>query len=196
MKQMQLLRPPPLCPGDTIGIFTPSTPANVIFREKYLYGLEVLRRLGFRVVEGEVTSWRSSEGYRSGSPQQRAREFILYFPALEGNILLIEELRWCHSLEERALRQLERIGVFDVITGLIVGKPEFLDPEGAPFSYEDLILEIVGAGRPYPIVTNFDCGHTHPMLTIAEMAEVTLRVGEGFDACVIVEEPMVAVAQD
>jgi muramoyltetrapeptide carboxypeptidase LdcA involved in peptidoglycan recycling len=348
MAQMQLLKPPHLSAGDTIGIFTPSTPANVIFREKYLHGLEVLRRLGFGVVEGELTGRCSTEGYRSGSPRQRAREFMTlildpevkglmatmggsnsasmiphldfdairahpkvicgysdvtslhlailalagvrtfygpavvpsfsewpdvleetrdsflqavwkhrsgrreltppkrwsnhfrdaktdawktearrfednpgwrslrrglarapvvvanletlvaaagtpYFPALEGNILLIEELRVRYSFEERALRQLERIGVFDTITGLIVGNPEFLDPEGAPFSYEDLILEIVGADRPYPIITNFDCGHTHPMLTISEMTQVTFKAGEGFDGCVVVEEPMVDV---
>jgi muramoyltetrapeptide carboxypeptidase len=343
---MELLRPPALRQGDTIGIFTPAMPANVVFREKYLHGLGVLRRLGFRVVEGELTKSCATQGYRSGSPQQRAREFMAlivdpevkalvatmggfnsaslipyldfdairaqpkvvcgysditslhlailalagvrtfygpavvtsfgewpdvleetrdsflqavcehrsgrreltppkrwsnhfrdastdawktaprryeenagwrslrrgvacapivvanletlvaaagtaYFPDLEGKILLIEELNARQSVEERALRQLERTGMFETIAGLIVGKPEFFDRQGAPFGYEELILEIVGPSRPYPIVTNFDCGHTHPMLTIAEMTRITLAAGEGFDARVAVEEPMV-----
>jgi len=42
---------PALNPGDTIGIFRPSSPVNVSWREKYLFGIEQLRRLGFNVVE-------------------------------------------------------------------------------------------------------------------------------------------------
>ncbi len=40
MNDLQLLRPPPLNQGDTIGVFTPSTPANVGFRAKYERGLQ------------------------------------------------------------------------------------------------------------------------------------------------------------
>jgi muramoyltetrapeptide carboxypeptidase LdcA involved in peptidoglycan recycling len=343
---MKVLRPPALRPGDTIGVFTPSLPAPVLFREKYQHGICVLERLGFRVVEGEVTMSRTTQGYRSGSPEARARELMAlivdptvkgliatmggfnssslipyldfdairahpkvlcgysditslhlaflahaglstfhgpavvtsfgewpdmleetrdaflaavsdyrsgaraltpptrwsnhfrdattsawkdeprkfeehrgwrvlrpgevraplvignletllaaagtaYFPTLEGCILVIEQLKASLSVEERSFRQLERIGVFDVIGGLVVGRPEFFDAEGAPFGYDDLVLEIVGAHGRYPIVTNFDCGHGHPQLTLAQMTEVSVTASEGFDARVVIEEPMV-----
>jgi muramoyltetrapeptide carboxypeptidase len=343
---MQTLKPPALRRGDTIGVFTPSWPAHLLFRGKYQHGLEALRQLGFGVIEGELTRAGVSEGYRIGSPQQRAEEFMRlildervraliattgglnssslipyldfdairarpkvicgysditslhlailrfagvrtfygpavassfgewpaipdetrqwfldavcdsrtdqrtltppsrwsdhfrdarteqwrteprqyqdnpgwralrrgaangpaivgnletllsaagtpYFPDLDGKILVIETLNAIHAIEERAFRQLERIGVFNVIAGLIVGKPERADSQGAPFTYDDLILEIVGS-RPFPIVTNFDCGHTHPMLTIAEMTQVSVRAGAGFDVSIVFEESMVA----
>ena len=344
---MRILKPPALRTGDAIGLFTPSWPGHLAFPEKYQHGLEALRKLGFDVIEGELTRARVSEGYRSGSPKDRADEFMRlildgrvralvatmggwnsaslipyldfdairahpkvicgysditslhlailrfagvrtfygpaivnsfgewpdvldetrtsfldavcdvdtkqriltpprrwsdhfrdarteawrtesrqwhdnpgwralrpgaaagaiivanletlvaaagtpYFPDLDRRILLIEEAKAEHAVEERALRQLERIGAFSVIAGLVVGKPERADPQGAPFSYDDLILEIVGSHRRFPIVTNFDCGHTHPMLTIAEMTQVSLRAGTGFDASVVLEESMVS----
>ncbi len=71
-----LIRPRPLPEGGTIGVFTPSTPANVMFREKYQHGLGVLRSLGYRVVEGSLTARGVSQGYRSGTPEERAAEFM------------------------------------------------------------------------------------------------------------------------
>jgi muramoyltetrapeptide carboxypeptidase len=347
---MDLLKPPALRAGDTIGVFTPSVPAHLMFPEKYQHGLDALRRLGFGVIEGELTRARVSEGYRSGSPQDRADEFMRlirdprvrglvatmggynssslipyldfeairahpkvicgysdltslhlailrfagvrtfygpaivnsfgewpemleetrasfldavcdastaprtltppagwshhfrdarteawrtelrryhdnpgwralqagtasgpaivanqetllaaagtpYFPDLDGRILVIEQHIADYGVEERSWRQLERIGVFDAIAGLVVGKPERADTQGAPFSYDDLILEIVGttrARRAFPIVTDFDCGHTHPMLTIAEMTRMSLRAATGYDVSVTLEEAMVA----
>src|SRR5690606_34292085 len=96
------------------------------------------------------------------------------FPDLAGWILLVEEMDAPMSRLERNFRHLERLGVFDRIAGLIVGKPENLRDEGAPFSLDDLILEVVGERR-FPIVAGFDCCHTHPMLTLAQGAAITLR---------------------
>lgn len=344
---MESIKPRPLRQGDTIGVFTPSLPAHVLFREKYLHGLSELRSLGFEVVEGELTRAASREGYRSGSPTERAHEFMQlireskvralvatmggynssslipyldfdevraqrkiicgfsdvtslhlaclryaglrtfvgpaivtsfgewphvldytrqsfiravcsadptprqlmpptqwsnhfrdaatnawrtearhyqenpgwravrsgtaaapavvanletllaaaltpYFPDVSGKVLVIEEMNAPFAVEERSLRQLERIGVFDVIAGLIVGKPEHLDPQGAPFTYDELILEIVGPRGQFPIISNFDCGHTHPMLTIAELTKVSLQALDGFDTRVTIEEAMVS----
>jgi hypothetical protein len=31
-----------------------------------------------------------------------------------------------------------------------------------PFTYDDLLLEVLGARRSYPVVTSFDCSHTVP----------------------------------
>ena len=57
-----------------------------------------------------------------------------------------------------------------------------------------LVLEIASPQRSFTIVTNFDCGHTHPMLTIAQMTGITLIVGQGLDSRIIIEEPMVTRA--
>lgn len=46
--KVETLKPRALRKGDTIGIFTPSMPAHVLFREQYQHGLQVLRSLGFR----------------------------------------------------------------------------------------------------------------------------------------------------
>jgi len=320
------IRPPALLPGDTVGIFTPSAPSHVRYPEKYRHGLEQLRRLGYAVKEGSLTASRRSQGYRAGSPRERAEELMelildpevraviatvggsnssslipfldfdairahpkilsgfsdvtslhlafltrarvstFYgpavmpnfaewpeilpetrdaflaavtftsaesrplqpparwsnragdwggdwkaprifeenpgwralregeasgpllaancntlvsnagtdvFPDLTGWILLIEDMEAPISRLERNWRHLERLGVFDRIAGLIVGKPEFYRDEGAPFSMEELLLEIVG-DRDLPIVTRFDCCHTHPMLTLAQGRELTL----------------------
>ena len=114
-----------------------------------------------------------------------------YFPKLEGKILLIEQMNVSLANEERHLRHLERLGVFDVITGLIVGKPEVYNQENAPFGHDDLIMEIVGANRSYPIVSGFDCSHTNPMLTIAEMTPISVQAASGYDVHINVLEPMV-----
>ncbi|RYZ64966.1 MAG: LD-carboxypeptidase, partial [Proteobacteria bacterium] len=114
-----------------------------------------------------------------------------YFPDLEGKILLIEEMNAPLSEEERDLRHLERLGVFELIKGLIVSKPEIYDQQQAPFDYDDLVLEIVGSARNYPIITQFDCGHANPMLTIAEMTELEIIAKKDFETVITVLSPMV-----
>lgn len=114
-----------------------------------------------------------------------------YFPDLTGKILLIEQMKAAFSMDERNLRQLERMGAFDCIAGLMMGKPEFLDPENAPFSYDELLLEVVGQDRPYPIVSGFDCSHTNPMLTIAQMTKLLVEANGDYETRVTVLESMV-----
>ncbi|MCC7437154.1 MAG: LD-carboxypeptidase [Armatimonadetes bacterium] len=337
-----------LPPGGTIGVITPSTPANVLYREKYLHGVSVLRSLGFSVVEGMLTSSCRTQGYRAGTPEKRAAEFMElilnpdvaciisciggwnsssmipyldfdvirsnpkifcgysdvtslhlailaragvstfygpavmptfgewptiqpysleswldavqrhtsgsrlllppdhwsnhfrdakgkeewktvpreyqrnagwralrpgtitapiivanlntlctaagtdYFPDLTGKILITEDAAAPLAGEERALRQLELMGVFDQIAGLIVGKPEFYNQQNAPFGLDELLLEIIGQ-REYPVVTEFDCSHTVPMLTLAQMAMLTVESGEGYDVRITLEQPMISL---
>jgi len=100
-----------------------------------------------------------------------------YWPDLKGKILLIEEMDAPLMKEERSLRQLSLIGTFDEIAGLIISKPEFYNSEGAPFDYNSLIKEVVGK-RSYPIVSNFDCGHTVPMITIPQGVRVKLEASD------------------
>jgi muramoyltetrapeptide carboxypeptidase len=342
--QHSLIRPPALQPGDTVGIFTPSAPAHVRFRGKYLHGISQLESLGFRVVEGPLTAAQTHQGYRSGSPVERAAEFMAlildpeikalistiggensasmipyldfeairahpkvvcgysdptslhlailahsglstfygpaivpsfgewpemlpetrdsfldavqrhrsgarrllpparwsnhfrdaespawkdeprrfepnpgwrvlspgessapivianlatlcrsagtsHFPELAGTILLLEEMDAPLAREEAHLRQLQLVGAFGELAGLIIGKPENFHAQGAPFGYEELIQEVVGR-RDYPIISNFDCSHSHPMITLAQRTRVSLCAGE--TVSVTIDEPMVA----
>jgi muramoyltetrapeptide carboxypeptidase len=342
----EIIKPRPLEPGMCVGVFTPSFPANVAFREKYLHGVAQLDAMGLRVKEGPLTARMASQGYRSGSPAERAAEVMAliedaevdalvatiggsntssilplldygairdarkiicgysdvtalhmavltqsqlstlygpavmpsfgewpqvlpetaasfmaachghrrgeralvppaawsrhlrsattgawrteprqmepqpgwvaqvagavearcvvanlntllclagtrFFPDLTGKLLLIEEMAAPMSRLERNLRQLELMGVFDRIAGLVLSKPELPDAEGAPFSEEMLLAEVVGP-RAYPILTGFDCGHTNPMLTIAQDTMLRITASQaGEPAQVVVLEPMV-----
>ncbi|KAB8030951.1 S66 family peptidase [Fluviispira multicolorata] len=329
MLKDKIIKPKRIKIGDTVGIFTPSTPANVLFKEKYLHAISELKRIGFNVIEGDLTKKSVKQGYRSGNPKERAQEFMdlienqnvdflmstiggynssslipyldfdiikknrkiitgysditslhmailtqsnlstfygpavvptfgewphafsesvesfltlgtsihlrnykqpffekwsnhfrnaftdewksverkyefnsgykiissgvieapiiianlntlcslagtSYFPDFCDNILLIEEECADFAEEERSLTQLKLMGVFENIKGLIVSKPEFLNNKGADFSYEELIMEVVGK-RKYPIIYNYDCGHTHPMHTLPQMINIRLE---------------------
>lgn len=279
-----LIRPPRLRAGDCVGVCTPSFPANVHFRAKYLHGLRVLASLGFDVVEGALTRRAVAEGYRSGSPRERADELMALFadgrirgivttiggansssllPYLDFDVVranpkvfcgysdvtslhlaflayaglstfygpavvpsfgdwptvlpetrdaflaattdasdgvreLVPPARFSRHLRDArteawreeprcfeenrgpvvvgegvALRHLERLGVFERIAALVIGKPESYAREDAPFEYADLVREVVPHGR-FPVILDFDCGHTMPMFTIAQ--ETRLRV--------------------
>ncbi len=332
---MKLLKPHKLNDGDTIGVFTPSSPSYIHNEEMFLNGLRNIEALGFKVKLGFLTQQRATQGYRSGTPQDRAKEFmglieddevsalistiggsnsssmipyldfdlirtkrkiicgysdvtslhlsILkysglrtlygpavipwfgeypdglvesstsfltactentneprmispftkwsnhgrswdngdwknvkrqwndnkgwrvlnsgqaegeivvanlntlmtsagtgYFPDLDGKILLIEEMSAPMAIEERNLRQLQLMGVFDEIIGLVMGKPERPDRQGAPFDLDALLLEVVGT-RSYPIISEFDCSHTVPMHTIGERCLVRLDARENYE---------------
>jgi muramoyltetrapeptide carboxypeptidase len=87
----------------------------------------------------------------------------------------MEEMQTSLAKLERSFMQLQLMGVFKDIKGLILSKPEEFDSGGAPFDTADLLLEIAGTDLNYPVVTHFDCGHCIPMLTIPQLAEVRLR---------------------
>ena len=114
-----------------------------------------------------------------------------YFPDLNGKILLIEDMDAPWSREERSYRQLQLMGVFDVLKGLIIGKPERSDSQGANFTLDDLLLEVVG-NKTYPIVSEFDCSHTVPMHTLAQNAQITLRADSGYDVTLSIDAPFVS----
>ncbi|MFS4459247.1 S66 peptidase family protein [Bdellovibrio sp. HCB2-146] len=325
--QASIVKPKALRPGDTIGVFTPSAPSYTSNDELFTNGLEALKKQGFKIKLGSLTEKRNSQGYRSGTPEERAKEFMAliqdpevrclistiggnnsasmiphldfarirqerkiicgfsdvtslhlailkysglvtvygpsvmcwfgdwegisestdwwleavmkhqqgsrvvvsparwsnhlrrwdngdwkniprewktnegwtvlnpgrveapvlavnlntlmtaagtsYWPDLRGKVLLIEDMYAPLSRTERLLQHLKLVGGLDQIGGLIVGKPENYDQEGAPFGYDELIKEVVGP-RKYPIVSNFDCSHTVPMISIPQMTPVRL----------------------
>ena len=89
-----------------------------------------------------------------------------YMPQInEGDILLIEDSSWDISVIERSFSLLKISGVFDKISGLILGKHEsYKDLETGRKPYE-VLLEVMGTSK-FPILADFDCSHTQPMLTL------------------------------
>lgn len=325
----QFLKPNLLNHGDTLGVFTPSTPGYVANLELFENGLSNLEKLGFRIKLGSVTKTRKTQGYRSASPAERAAELMdlirdpevkgvistiggynsasmipfldfedirqarkvfcgfsdvtslhlailkysqlqtfygpsvmcwfgdwpygieqsnewfldavmhdrirtreicapavwsnhmrrwdngdwkkiarewkkndgwhalkpgickapiaafnlntllsaagtPYWPDLADKILLIEDMQAPMARTERSFNQLKQIGVFKIIKGLVFSKPEETDEAKMSFSLDDLLLEIAGDDLKYPVVSNFDCGHTVPMLTVPQYSEIEL----------------------
>tara|TARA_Y100001960_G_C14779645_1_gene885626 strand:+ start:5658 stop:6674 length:1017 start_codon:yes stop_codon:yes gene_type:complete len=67
-----MLKAKALKPGDTIGFFSPSSPATVFAPNRFERAKSYLRRKGFNLKAGMLTG--QSDGYRSGSIQERAEE--------------------------------------------------------------------------------------------------------------------------
>lgn len=122
----------------------------------------------------------------------RALTGTRYLPAFDGAILMIEEMSAPLDRWERAVTHLALMGVFDRIAGLIVGRPEIAEVGDAPFDHTQVLLEVVGAHYDFPIVEGFDCGHTHPMLTLAQGTEASLKVDDHGPVELWLEEAMVA----
>ena len=71
---MNLLKPPPLRPGDTIGVIAP---AGAVYEDLLARGVRALETSGFRVVLAEGILAR--KGYLAGSEQQRAETLERFF---------------------------------------------------------------------------------------------------------------------
>ncbi len=97
-----------------------------------------------------------------------------YMPEIkDGDILLIEDSLKDASVIERSFAHLHLNGVFDKIGGLILGKHEQFDDRGSNRKPYEIMMEIIGH-RDYPILAEYDCSHTFPMITLPIGATVTL----------------------
>lgn len=89
-----------------------------------------------------------------------------YMPAIrEGDILLIEDSMKDIATVERSFAFLKANGVFDRIAGLILGKHERFNDAGSGRAPRDVLAEVMGK-TDIPVLAEFDCCHTHPMLTM------------------------------
>ena len=89
-----------------------------------------------------------------------------YMPEIkQGDILLIEDSLKDIATLERNFAHLKVNGVFDRIGGLILGKHELFKDMGTGRRPYELLLEVIGKPTS-PILAEFDCAHTHPMLTL------------------------------
>ena len=83
----------------------------------------------------------------------------------QGDILLLEDSLKSAQTVERDFAHLKLCGVFDRIGALVLGKHELFDSQGSGRRPLDILLEVVGEPT-FPILAEFDCAHTHPMLTV------------------------------
>ena len=95
-------------------------------------------------------------------------------PAIQqGDILLLEDSLHLAETVERSFAHLKLCGVFERIGALILGKHELFNDQGSGKRPLDILLEVVGEPN-FPILAEFDCAHTHPMLTLPLGIEVAL----------------------
>lgn len=101
-----------------------------------------------------------------------------YMPEIhDGDILYLEDCRQYPESIERSFSLLENAGVFSRIGGLILGKHADYNSYGSELKSWEVPMEILGK-YAFPILAEFDCSHTRPMLTLPIGAEVCLDASE------------------
>lgn len=135
----------------------------------------------------EFIPWDTQDGPKSGTPNQlvtvhggTAEGRLIggnlntmqgiwntkYMPEIrQGDILFIEDSLKDAATVERSFSLLKLSGVFDKIGGLILGKHEKFDDMGSGRQPYEILSEVMGE-VPFPVLAQFDCCHTHPMLTL------------------------------
>lgn len=89
-----------------------------------------------------------------------------YMPTInKGDILLIEDSLKDIATIERSFSLLKCSGVFEKIGGIILGKHELFDDLKTGRKPYEVLKEVIGDIN-IPFIAEFDCCHTHPMLTI------------------------------
>lgn len=89
-----------------------------------------------------------------------------YMPQIQnGDILFIEDSLKDAADVERSFSLLKLSGVFDRIGGLVLGKHEKFDDSGTGRMPHEILAEVMGDVH-FPVLAQFDCCHTHPMLTL------------------------------
>lgn len=97
-----------------------------------------------------------------------------YMPKiLQGDILFIEDSLKSINEIERGFSFLKCNGIFDKISGLILGKYEGFDSKGSNRKPYEVLTEILQE-KNIPILAEVDCSHTHPMFTLPIGGNVTL----------------------
>ena len=89
-----------------------------------------------------------------------------YMPDINrGDILFIEDSLLNAAELEREFSHLLLCGVFDRVAAIILGRHELFDDQGSGKTPLQILEEVLN-GRPVPVISDFDCCHTHPMLTL------------------------------
>jgi len=96
------------------------------------------------------------------------------WPDLDDCVLLLEPSEEAPSPATVAayLTDLRRLGVMSRICGLVFSRPVNYRPDDVATLWT--VVRDATAGFGIPVLANFDCGHTDPMLTVALGVEVQL----------------------
>lgn len=101
-----------------------------------------------------------------------------YCPVIqEGDILFLENINEEVDFFERAVSSLYTHGIFDKISGLILGKPKGYNDLQSNKSELDILFEIIGKPK-FPILADVDCGHTVPIITLPIGTEIEMNAKE------------------
>lgn len=101
-----------------------------------------------------------------------------YMPEIKkGDILFIEDALKDIATIERSFSLLKVNGVFDRVSGIILGKHQVFDNSGTGRKPYEVLLEVLG-DRKLPFIADFDCCHTHPMFTLPIGCEIELNATE------------------
>ena len=97
-----------------------------------------------------------------------------YMPEIKsGDILFIEDSLKDACTIERSFSMLKLAGVFEKVSGIILGKHEKFDDNETGRKPYEILLEVLGDCN-IPFLAEFDCCHTHPMFTLPIGCEVEL----------------------
>lgn len=111
-----------------------------------------------------------------------------YMPQIKnGDILVLEDCLKDACTIERSFSLLKLAGVFEKVSGIILGKHEQFDDNGTGRQPYEILLEVLGDAQ-IPILAEFDCCHTHPMFTMPIGCEVLLDAAN--KRVLLMEEPL------
>lgn len=89
-----------------------------------------------------------------------------YMPEIKvGDILYIEDTMENPMILERSFALLKNSGIFNKISGIILGKHEQYDDLDTNRRPADILLEILG-NEEIPFLSEFDSCHTHPIMPL------------------------------
>jgi muramoyltetrapeptide carboxypeptidase len=97
----------------------------------------------------------------------------------EGKILFLEDLDEYLYHIDRMVQNLKRNGLFDKLSGLIVGGMTDMNDNTIPFgkTAEEIVADIVSEYN-FPVCFNFPAGHVHDNRALIFGREVTLDVSK------------------
>lgn len=112
-----------------------------------------------------------------------------YMPEIKkGDILFLEDSLKDACTIERSFSLLKLAGIFEKVDGIILGKHEKFDDNGTGKCPYEILLEVMG-DVSIPILADFDCCHTHPMLTLPIGCYVTLDATH--KKVILMESPLI-----
>ena len=89
-----------------------------------------------------------------------------YMPQFQkGDILFLEDTEKFAAHSERYYSMLKISGVFDKVSGILLGKHRQFDDQGTGKTSADILLEVLD-GQKIPILADIDCCHTLPMMSL------------------------------